>query len=235
MLEPMNPQEQPSAQPAPAALNAVRRSLWAFLCNAGSCNGCDIENVAMVTPRYDIERLGMKVVGSPRHADALLVTGPVTRKMAHRLRRVYDQMPDPKVVIAVGACAVSGGVFYESYTLEGPLDNVLPVDVYVPGCPPRPEAIIHGAALALAKLEKLAAGEPRPAPTTVDAAAPLPPVAPPAAEPAPAEPAPAAPTAAEPAPIPAAPAADAPAADAPAAPAPADPAPVSSTPQEPAP
>lgn len=150
-----------SPAPAPGDLQAVRRSIWAFLCNAGSCNGCDIENVAMVTPRYDIERLGMKVVGSPRHADALLVTGPITRKMAHRVRRVYDQMPDPKVVMAVGTCAVSGGVFYESYTLEGPLDRVLPVDVYVPGCPPRPEAIIHGAALAIAKLEKLAAGEPR--------------------------------------------------------------------------
>ena len=138
------------------AADAVKRSLWVFLCNAGSCNGCDIENVAMVTPRYDVERLGIKVVGSPRHADALLVTGPVTRKMAHRLKRAYDQMPEPKVVVAVGTCAVSGGVFYESYTLEGPADRVLPVDVYVPGCPPRPEAIIHGVALALAKLEKAA-------------------------------------------------------------------------------
>lgn len=194
-------QKQQSAPPSPAALRAVRRALWAFLCNAGSCNGCDIENVAMVTPRYDVERLGIKVVGSPRHADALIVTGPVTRKMAHRVLRVYDQMPEPKVVIAVGACAVSGGVFYESYTLEGPLDRVLPVDVYVPGCPPRPEAIIHGVALALAKLEKLAAGEPRPAPSTVEevpapearpaSVAVSPPPAAPQAE-APAEPAPAA-------------------------------------------
>ena len=149
---------------AARANRAVRDSLWVFLCNAGSCNGCDIENVAMVTPRYDVERLGIKVVGSPRHADALLVTGPITRKMAHRLRRVYDQMPDPKVVIAVGTCAVSGGVFYESYTLEGPLDRVLPVDVYVPGCPPRPEAIIHGVALALAKLERAPAAAATPAP-----------------------------------------------------------------------
>ena len=221
MLGAMNSKEQPSAPPAPSALNAIRRAVWAYLCNAGSCNGCDIENVAMVTPRYDIERLGIKVVGSPRHADALLVTGPVTRKMAHRLRRVYDQMPEPKVVIAVGACAVSGGVFYESYTLEGPLDNVLPVDVYVPGCPPRPEAIIHGAALAIAKLEKLAAGEPRPAPTTVDATAPLPPIEP-SAEPTAPEPAPAEPAPADPAPV------------EPVEPAP-EPAPVSPTPQEPTP
>lgn len=152
-----------STEKAAARANrAVRDSLWVFLCNAGSCNGCDIENVAMVTPRYDVERLGIKVVGSPRHADALLVTGPVTKKMAHRLRRVYDQMPDPKVVVAVGTCAVSGGVFYESYTLEGPLDRILPVDVYVPGCPPRPEAIIHGVALALAKLERADTATPAP-------------------------------------------------------------------------
>lgn len=137
-----------------AAKKALKKALWVYLCNAGSCNGCDIENVAMVTPRYDVERLGIKVVGSPRHADVLVVTGPVTRKMAPRLRRVYEQMPEPKLVVAVGACAVSGGVFYESYALEGPADRVVPVDVVVPGCPPRPEAIIHGVALAMKKLEE---------------------------------------------------------------------------------
>ena len=137
-----------------SAKKALGRALWVYLCNAGSCNGCDIENVAMVTPRYDVERLGIKVVGSPRHADVLVVTGPVTRKMAPRLRRVYEQMPEPKLVVAVGACAVSGGVFYESYALEGPADRVVPVDVVVPGCPPRPEAIIHGVALAMKKLEE---------------------------------------------------------------------------------
>lgn len=146
---PPPPAPSPFAPPA-----ALRRALWVFLCNTGSCNGCDIENVAMVTPRYDVERFGIKVVGSPRHADVLIVTGPVTRKMAPRLRRIYDQMPEPRIVIAVGACALSGGVFYDSYTLCGPVDRILPVDAYVPGCPPRPEAIIHGVVKALEALEK---------------------------------------------------------------------------------
>jgi len=135
-------------------LPALGRSLWVYFFNSGSCNGCDIENVAMVTPRYDIERFGMKVVGSPRHADALLVTGPVTAKMAPRLKMIYDQMPEPRVVVCVGTCGISGGVFYDSYTLAGPVDQLVPVDIYVPGCPPRPEAIIHGVVKALEKLEK---------------------------------------------------------------------------------
>lgn len=126
-----------------------------FHCNSGSCNGCDIEIVATITPRYDIERFGMKLVGTPRHADALLVTGPVTKYMTERLKRIYAQIPDPKVVIAVGNCANSGDVFYKSYNLDGPVDNVIPVDVYVHGCPPRPEAIIEGAAKAVLKLEKM--------------------------------------------------------------------------------
>jgi membrane-bound hydrogenase subunit mbhJ len=111
--------------------------------------------VATITPRYDIERFGMKLVGTPRHADALLVTGPVTKYMTERLKRIYAQIPDPKVVIAVGNCANSGDVFYKSYNLDGPVDNVIPVDVYVHGCPPRPEAIIEGAAKAVLKLEKM--------------------------------------------------------------------------------
>ena len=90
-----------------SAAGTLKRALWVFFCNTGSCNGCDIENVAMVTPRYDVERFGIKVVGSPRHADVLVVTGPVTRKMAPRLQRVYEQMPEPRLVVAVGACAVS--------------------------------------------------------------------------------------------------------------------------------
>jgi membrane-bound hydrogenase subunit mbhJ len=130
------------------------KSLWTFLFNSGSCNGCEIEMVALVTPRYDIERFGLKLVGSPRHADLLLITGPVTRKMAPRLQRVYEQMPDPKIVVCVGACGTSSGVFYDSYNLLGPVDEIIPVDVYVPGCPPRPEAIIDGVVKALAKLEQ---------------------------------------------------------------------------------
>ena len=131
-----------------------RKSPWVYCLNAGSCNGCDIEIVATITPRYDIERFGMKLVGSPRHADALLVTGPVTKYMTERLKRIYAQVPDPKVVIVVGNCGASGDVFYKSYSLDGPVDNIIPVDVYVHGCPPRPEAIIEGAAKAVLLLEK---------------------------------------------------------------------------------
>jgi membrane-bound hydrogenase subunit mbhJ len=134
---------------------AFRRSLWAYLFNAGSCNGCEIEMVALLTPRYDVERFGIRLVGSPRHADLLLITGPVTKMIEPRLRMVYEQMPDPKVVINVGVCGVSGGAFYESYSLNGPVDAIIPVDVYVPGCPPRPEAIIHAAVKGLEKLERI--------------------------------------------------------------------------------
>ncbi|MCP1662795.1 MAG: NADH-quinone oxidoreductase subunit B [Methanocalculus sp. MSAO_Arc1] len=138
---------------------AFSRSLWAFHFNAGSCNGCEIEIVATITPRYDPERFGIKLVGSPKHTDLLIVTGPVTKKMGPVLRRVYDQIPDPKVVLCVGTCGQSGGVFYDSYNLEGPIDEIIPVDVYVPGCAPRPEAIIHGVVTALQKLERLEGGE----------------------------------------------------------------------------
>jgi membrane-bound hydrogenase subunit mbhJ len=138
--------------------SSFNRSLWAFHFNSGSCNGCEIEIVAAITPRYDPERFGIKLVGSPRHADVLVVTGPVVHKMKDRLLRVYEQMPDPKVVMNVGTCGISGGVFYDSYNLEGPVDEVVPVDVYVPGCPPRPEAIIHGVVKALEKLERIERG-----------------------------------------------------------------------------
>jgi membrane-bound hydrogenase subunit mbhJ len=138
---------------------AFNRSLWAFHMNSGSCNGCEIEIVAAITPRYDPERFGIKLVGSPKHADLLIVTGPVVGKMKDRLVRVYEQMADPKVVMCVGTCGISGGVFYDSYNLAGPVDQVIPVDVYVMGCPPRPEAIIHGVVKALAKLERVEGGE----------------------------------------------------------------------------
>ena len=137
------------------SLKAFKRALWVYHLNTGSCNGCDIEILAVLTPRYDVERFGMRLVGSPRHADVLLVTGPVTRQMVPRLRRIYEQTPDPKVVMVVGSCGIEGGVFYESYNLAGPVDQIIPVDVYVPGCPPRPEAIIEGVAKAWVKLEKL--------------------------------------------------------------------------------
>lgn len=134
---------------------SFNRSLWVFHFNSGSCNGCDIEIVGALTPRYDPERFGVRLVGSPKHADVLLVTGPVVHDMAERLRRVYEQMPDPKVVMCVGTCGQSGGVFYDSYNLDGPVSDVIPVDVFVPGCPPRPEAIIHAVVTAIAKLERL--------------------------------------------------------------------------------
>lgn len=119
-------------------------SPWAIHFNSGSCNGCDIEILATLTPRYDVERFGIKLQGSPRHADVLIATGPVTLQARDRLIRTYDQMPDPKFVVAVGSCALSGGVFDGCYNVIGDLSKVLPVNVYVPGCPPRPEAIIFG-------------------------------------------------------------------------------------------
>ncbi len=131
------------------------RSLWVFHLNTGSCNGCDIEIVALLTPRYDVERFGIKLVGSPKHADVLLITGPVNRKMLPRLKLIYEQTPDPKAVIVVGTCGTSGGVFYDSYNIVGPADQHIPVDVYVPGCPIRPEAIINGVLKAWLKLERL--------------------------------------------------------------------------------
>jgi len=134
---------------------SFKKSLWVFHCNSGSCNGCDIEIIAALCPRYDLERFGIKLVGTPRHADALLVTGPVTRQQAERVKRVYEQMPNPKVVIAIGNCGNTGDVFYESYNLVGPIQEVLPVDIHVIGCPPRPENIIHAVAKAWTKLETL--------------------------------------------------------------------------------
>jgi NADH-quinone oxidoreductase B subunit len=119
-------------------------SLWAVHFNSGSCNGCDIEILAMLTPRYDVERFGIKLKGSPRHADILIATGPVTRQARERLLRIYEQMPAPKFVVAVGTCSISGGAFLGCYNTLGGIDQVIPVDVFIPGCPPRPEAIVDG-------------------------------------------------------------------------------------------
>ena len=125
------------------------KSPWLFHVNTGSCNGCDIEIVAALTPRYDVERFGCVLVGSPRHADVILVTGPVTRQMFSRLMNVYRQVPEPKAVVVVGSCATSGVPFAGSYVIEGPVDLDIPVDVYVIGCPPRPEAIVKGIVTAI--------------------------------------------------------------------------------------
>ncbi len=128
------------------------RSLAIREVDAGSCNGCELEIIALNNPIHDIERFGIHFVASPRHADMLLVTGPVTRNMELALRKTYDATPDPKVVVAVGACGISGGIFGVNYATRGGVDQVIPVDVYVPGCPPRPEALLSGILLAVGRL-----------------------------------------------------------------------------------
>jgi Ni,Fe-hydrogenase III small subunit/formate hydrogenlyase subunit 6/NADH:ubiquinone oxidoreductase subunit I len=126
------------------------RSLHVRQVDAGSCNGCELEIAATANPFFDLERFGIHFVASPRHADLLLVTGPVTRNMEIALRRTYEATPEPRVVVAVGACGCSGGLFGEgTYAAVGGVDRVLPVDVYVPGCPPRPQAILNGLLVAM--------------------------------------------------------------------------------------
>ncbi|PMB74456.1 NADH-quinone oxidoreductase subunit B [Candidatus Bathyarchaeota archaeon] len=129
------------------------KSPWILHFNSGACNACDIEVVALLTPRYDIERFGILLEPSPRHADILLTTGVVTRQCADRLKRIYEQMPEPKFVVAIGACACSGGVFEGNYSVIGGVDKIIPVDVYIPGCPPKPEAIIDGVVKLLKSVE----------------------------------------------------------------------------------
>lgn len=120
------------------------KSPWILHLNSGACNACDIEVVAALTPRFDVERLGVLLKATPRHADVLISTGPVTRQIKDRIIRIYDQTPDPKFVIAVGACAMSGCVYRGAYNIMGGLDQVIPVNVYIPGCPARPDAILDG-------------------------------------------------------------------------------------------
>jgi len=132
----------------------ISRSPWVMHFNTGGCNGCDIEVLAALTPLYDPERFGVKLAPNPRHADVLVVTGPFTKKAAIRLKRLYDQIPEPKVVIAVGACAIRGHAFRHSYSVIGGADKVVPVDIYVPGCPPKPEAILDGIVQAIMKLRE---------------------------------------------------------------------------------
>lgn len=133
---------------------ARKRSIWVFHVNAASCNGCDIEILAALTPRYDAERLGVQLVPSPRHADVLLVTGTVNPMTRDVLKRVYEQMPEPRLVVAVGACALGSGVMRGCYNVGHGIDKVIPVDLFIPGCPPRPEAVLFG-------ILKLVGGKPK--------------------------------------------------------------------------
>jgi NADH-quinone oxidoreductase B subunit len=144
-------------------MSSLSKSIWFVHFNCNSCNGCDIEFLACLTPLYDVERFGVLHVGNPKHADVLVVTGSVNHRNARVLRNVYAQMPEPKAVVALGVCSSSGGVFAEGYNVLGGVDNVVPVDVFVPGCPPRPEAMIDGIVKAAAILEQKRKGATAPA------------------------------------------------------------------------
>jgi Ni,Fe-hydrogenase III small subunit len=130
----------------------LRRSLHVRHLDSGSCNGCDWELTALLNPYYDLQRLGMDFVASPRHADLLLVTGVMTRNLVDAALKTYEAMPQPRLVVAVGACAAGGGVFAHTYAAHGSAEAVLPVDVFIPGCPPRPEAIIQGLLMAVGRI-----------------------------------------------------------------------------------
>lgn len=134
--------------------NIFGRSLHIREVDAGSCNACEVEATALSNPVYDMERFGIHIVASPRHADMLLVTGPVTRNMELALLKTYNATPSPKLVAAMGSCACNGGIFGDTYASGGGVDKFIPVDVYIPGCPPRPQAVIFGLMVAVDKLEQ---------------------------------------------------------------------------------
>lgn len=141
-------------------LSDIRRSAYVYRVDCGGCNGCEIEIFSAITPVFDAERFGIKVVASPRHADILLFTGAVTRAMRMPGLRAYHAAPDPKIVVSFGACGCSGGIFHDMYSVWGGTDKIVPVDVYIPGCPPTPAATIYGFAMALGLLDqKLKAGQ----------------------------------------------------------------------------
>jgi Ni,Fe-hydrogenase III small subunit/formate hydrogenlyase subunit 6/NADH:ubiquinone oxidoreductase subunit I len=163
LIDYSSPQTLPAEKPYEQIGNELKekiqkifgRSLAIRQVDAGSCNGCEIEIAALNNPIYDIERFGIHFVASPRHADVLLVTGPASRNMEVALRRTYDATPNPKIVIAVGACACSGGIFGDTYATTGGIDKIVPVDVYIPGCPPRPQILLQGLLLAVNRMKKV--------------------------------------------------------------------------------
>ncbi|MCD6083006.1 NADH-quinone oxidoreductase subunit B family protein [Candidatus Aerophobetes bacterium] len=133
---------------------SLKKSIWVYHLSAGSCNNCDIEILDCLTPRFDLERFGICLVGSAHHADVILATGIVNRKCLPWVKRIYEQMPEPKLVVAVGTCACSGGIFAKGYNIAGPFDKVIPVSAYIPGCPPKPEAIIDGVVKLIQSLDE---------------------------------------------------------------------------------
>ncbi len=139
-------------------MSSLSKSPWVLHYDASSCNGCDIEVLACLTPLYDVERFGVVNTGNPKHADILLVTGGINARCAPVVENLYRQMPEPRVVVAVGACACTGGIFARAYNIAGGVDRVIPVDAYVPGCAARPESIIDGVLKGLEVLERKHAG-----------------------------------------------------------------------------
>lgn len=135
-------------------LKQIGRSFSVFRVDCGSCNGCEIEIFAAISPMWDPERFGFKLVANPRHADILLCTGPVTRQMYYPLLRAYEATPDPKIVVALGACGATGGIFYDAYNVLSGIDKIIPVDAYIPGCPPHPASIIYGLTTALGVMDQ---------------------------------------------------------------------------------
>jgi len=135
-------------------MNFIKKSPWIMHYDGSSCNGCDIEVLACLTPLYDVERFGVINTGNPKHADILLITGSVNEQNIPIVKQLYESMAEPKVVVAIGICAITGGIFAECYNIVGGVDKVIPVDVYVPGCAARPESIVDGVVKALDILEQ---------------------------------------------------------------------------------
>lgn len=146
--------EEGMAELKAALLKDIQRSIYVYRVDCGGCNGCEIEIFAALTPLFDVERFGIKVVSSPRHADVLLYTGAMTRSMRVPALRAYHAAPDPKICVAYGACGCSGGIFHDLYCVWGGADKFIPIDIYIPGCPPTPGATIFGFAMALGILDQ---------------------------------------------------------------------------------